>query len=147
MDSHNSDESQQQFLVEREHFNPSMSFQPPIESKHSGPGIASFIISLVSLLGYIAIVAIAGALIGPYLNPSGTGLDGSPGRELATHLGTLFIIVIVLILSNLIGTLLGITGVILKNRKKVFAIIGLIMNSIILVIPVAYFVIIVISST
>jgi hypothetical protein len=28
-------------------------FQPPVKLKHSGPGIASFIMSLVSLIGYV----------------------------------------------------------------------------------------------
>ncbi|HEY2493009.1 MAG TPA: hypothetical protein VGI33_08870 [Paenibacillus sp.] len=147
MDSHNPHDSQQQTIVDNEHYNSTMSFQSPIELKHSGPGIASFIISLVSLLGYIAIVAIAGALIGPYLEPNGNGFIGSPSREMVTNIGTLGIVVIVFLLSNLIGVILGIIGVALKNRKKVFAIIGLIMNSIVLVVLIAFFVISIISAT
>ncbi|MGF7046616.1 putative Tic20 family protein [Paenibacillus sp. DS2015] len=147
MDSHESHDIQQQPYVENEHFNPTLSFQPPLQLKHSGPGIASLIISLVSLLGYIVIVAVAGAIIGPYLDSSGTGFVGSPTRDLVTNLTTLGIILIVMLLSNLVGTLLGIIGVSLKNRKKVLAIMGLILNSIILVIIAAFFVISVISAT
>lgn len=50
----NQDPNLQKPAASEEHpvFSESPVFQPPVKLKHSGPGIASFIMSLVSLIGY-----------------------------------------------------------------------------------------------
>lgn len=97
--------------------------------KHSGPGIASFVIGLVALLGYIltfflATIALSGAI--------GTLTQPMQVEELALHpavlLASLFILVCLVL--NLAGLILGVIGLVLKKRKKVFPIIGTILNGI-----------------
>lgn len=133
-------EPQQPNVEEGSFFNPNLS-DTPIRLKHSGPGIASFVLCMVSLLGYIATVALIGALISPYLNLT------SPDEEAIQKLGLAFLLVILFILMNVIGIVLGIVGISLKKRKKIFAILGLIINGVIVLSIAAFFVIAVVSST
>lgn len=106
--------------------------QPEPMRKHSGPGIASFIISLVTIIGYIACVAIIGAIISPYLGPD--GMLNLPQVEDIQGITLAAFFFLLLILINVIGVILGIVGVAIKNRKKVFSIIGLIINAIIVLV-------------
>ncbi|WP_458460829.1 hypothetical protein [Paenibacillus sp.] len=108
---------------------PADSERPPMGPlKHSGPGIASFVIGLVAIVGYILIFFIASMT----LNNSIGVLSPLQAEELALHpavvLASLSILVCLII--NLAGGILGIIGLVLKNRKKVFAIIGTILNGI-----------------
>ncbi|MCM3131531.1 hypothetical protein M3629_01965 [Paenibacillus polysaccharolyticus] len=99
--------------------------------KHSGPGIASFVVGLVGLLGHI----VTFVLMSLALNNSIELLGSSISREeLAFHpavvLGSLaFLVCLVL---NLIGLILGIVGLALKNRRKVFAVIGTILSGLLI---------------
>ncbi|WP_438349585.1 hypothetical protein ACP8HI_02595 [Paenibacillus sp. FA6] len=116
----------------------------PIPLKHSGLGIASFVLAIVSLLGYIASVALIGAKISPYLN--GEGLPAS-SEELFQIVGGVVLLALLFVLLNVIGFVLGIIGVVLKNRMKIFAIFGLIMNGVIVLCLALLFIIIVINAT
>ncbi|MED5016858.1 hypothetical protein P9847_06015 [Paenibacillus chibensis] len=106
--------------------------QPPQHTpqlkRHSGPGIASFIISLVSMLAYIVSVGAMGAIFSSSLN--GEGLSWSDSST--TGVTIITIILIGLFAANLIGIVLGIVGLVLRNRKKIFAILGLSLNTIII---------------
>lgn len=105
-------------------------FQPPVKLKHSGPGIASFIMSLVSLIGYIISAIMVINLFAHFsqyqtINP-----------EIALQqTGTVMLPFIFLgsLLLNCSGLVVGIIGIALKNRKKAFAITGLIINALIIV--------------
>lgn len=138
-----SNEPQQPSSTEESFFNPILS-DTPVLLKHSGPGIASFVLSMVSLLGYIVSVAVVGALISPIVNVESNTVTN---EDVVQKLGIAGLVVILFILMNVIGLILGIVGVSLKNRKKIFAILGLILNGIILLSLASFFVIAVISST
>ncbi|MGN7358189.1 hypothetical protein ACTHPF_14835 [Paenibacillus sp. SAF-054] len=101
---------------------------PPQFIRHSGPGIASFIISLVSMLAYIVSVAAMGAIFSSSLN--GDGLSWSDSST--TGVTVITILLIGLFAANIIGVILGIIGLVLRNRKKIFAILGLSLNTIII---------------
>lgn len=97
--------------------------------KHSGPGIASFVIGLVALLGYIltfflAAIALSGVI--------GTLTTPAQVEEIVLHpavlLSSLFILVCLVL--NFAGLILGVIGLVLKKRKKVFPIIGTVLNGI-----------------
>ncbi|OMF16849.1 hypothetical protein BK131_02320 [Paenibacillus amylolyticus] len=104
--------------------------QPMAPLKHSGPGIASFVIGLVAVVGYILIFFIAAMA----LNDSIEVLTPLQAEELALHPAVILasLSILVCLILNLAGGILGIIGLILKNRKKVFAIIGTLLNGIII---------------
>ncbi|PQP82466.1 hypothetical protein C0Q44_13570 [Paenibacillus sp. PCH8] len=106
---------------------------PPMDRlKHSGPGIASFVIGLVSIVGYILIFFIAAMA----LNDSIGILTPLQAEELALHPAVLLasLSILVCLILNLAGVILGIIGLVLSNRKKVFAIVGTILNGIMILI-------------
>jgi hypothetical protein len=88
--------------------------------KHSGRGIASFVIAItvgvlyLSVLGLMVILA----AIAPEL---------TQGRPAMLHIFTAMMLVGVF--ANVVGVVLGISGVCQKNRKKLFAVLGLVLNS------------------
>lgn len=95
--------------------------------KHSGPGIASFIMGLVSFFGYIiatVLVSVAAANV----------LD-SPEELFESYFiqqGSAIAGVLILVLTfavNLVALILGIVGLTMKNRKKVFAILGTVFSA------------------
>ncbi|WP_105619956.1 DUF6142 family protein [Vallitalea okinawensis] len=98
---------------------PTFGFQEEVkELKHSGPGIASFIISLVCIILLVVLFGVA------LISESGElALDEEEAMYLV--LGLVGIIDGIL---NIIGVGLGIFGIVQKNRKRVFPIIGLIIN-------------------
>ncbi|USB32422.1 hypothetical protein [Paenibacillus sp. YPG26] len=103
---------------------------PPLDpnTKHSGPGIASFVVSLLALIAYIAAVAIV-------LDTSrGLIISGVPvtNEIIMNHAGFMVagLIVLAAIILTLTGSVLGIIGLALKNRKKLFAILGVIICAI-----------------
>lgn len=95
--------------------------------QHSGPGIASFVIALVTFIGYAITFVVVGKQASSILSESNSGINESAGTFM-------FLGVTVLILAavNVIGAVVGIIGLTLRNRRKVFAVIGTIINAIIL---------------
>ncbi|PYE52590.1 hypothetical protein HUB98_25695 [Paenibacillus barcinonensis] len=105
--------------------------QPPVPLKHSGPGIASFIVGLVGLIGHI----ITFVLVSLALYSSLELLDSSIGREeLAFHPAIVLasLAFLACLILNLAGIILGVIGLVLKNRRKVFAIIGTVLNGLLI---------------
>jgi hypothetical protein len=102
------------------------------QPKHSGVGVASFILSLVSVIGtigaFIAASMMASALAGdPTAAASGdmSHLDeGTLGRFIVVA-GLMFLFVV----TALIGAVLGLVGLFQKRRRKLFPILGLAFNS------------------
>ncbi|WP_433943902.1 hypothetical protein [Paenibacillus sp. SN-8-1] len=96
----------------------------PDPNKHSGPGIASFVVSLLAFIAYIAAIMIV-------LNTSRDLINsGLPvtNEVILNHFGFMVagLIVLAAIVLTLVGSILGIIGLALKNRKKLFAILGII---------------------
>jgi hypothetical protein len=89
---------------------------------HSGVGIASFIGGIVSLLMFIAAIGVATAAVA-----------GSPrGREPSpTVVMTSGLLIVGAGLIALIGAGLGIGACCQTERKKVFGVIGLVINSVV----------------
>ncbi|GAB6988435.1 hypothetical protein [Paenibacillus pini] len=123
---------------------PYSTFIPPIVLKHSGPGLASFVISLVTLLGYIISVAVMGSIIAPYINGDNTL---SPDSKSVFGIGVVVIIILAFVVINIVGVVLGIVGTVMKQRKRFFAVIGLILNSFIVLGIGGFFVFALIYST
>ncbi|MCI0362795.1 MAG: hypothetical protein L0Y44_11635 [Phycisphaerales bacterium] len=101
---------------------PSYAVQPTL--KHSGLGIASFIISMVVGLGEIAAVIFVGVM--ETSNPGGVADDSPMAAMLGLSMcgGALL---------ALVGAVLGLIGAVLRDRRKVFAILGLAFNACIIV--------------
>ncbi|MEC0126841.1 hypothetical protein [Paenibacillus pabuli] len=97
--------------------------------KHSGPGIASFVIGLVSIIGCILTIFMATLAIN---NSIGIVTTPIQVEEIALHPAVVLasLSILVCLVLNLAGLILGVIGLVLKNRKKVFAIIGTLLNGI-----------------
>jgi hypothetical protein len=119
---------QRNFATSPSYPGPVQGGQPIQITKHSGPGIASFILSLVAFMGYILAtvfitVAAANVLESPeelfqeYFMQQGSAIGG-------------ILLFFLAALLNLTALILGIVGLSTKNRKKVFAILGTIFSAI-----------------
>jgi hypothetical protein len=110
-------------------FSESPAFTPVPPRKHSGPGIASFILAMVMGLLYVGMIVAAIAVVVPHVqaNQSLTPQDfqklGLQSPLIMIGMGMLAAIV-----GNIIGLVLGIIGLLQKERKKGFAIAGTVMN-------------------
>ncbi|SFE51686.1 hypothetical protein SAMN04487969_103171 [Paenibacillus algorifonticola] len=109
-------------------------FQPSQPLKHSGLGIASFIMAIASIiLGVISIIMFFAA-IGSAISTGNEYLledpayiedmiTGSAGSFMASGVA-----VVISVGITFVGLILGIIGACSKQRRKVFAIIGIILN-------------------
>ena len=94
--------------------------EPPAPS-HSGPGIASFAIGILAGLALFIALGVVAVLY----NQSPGGLDEkSPTAILAG------LLIIGLCLVHLLGVGLGIGGLVQKDRRKVFSVLGLAINGV-----------------
>jgi hypothetical protein len=105
-----------------------MQIGQPLTSKHSGLGIASFIISL--LTGILMCVAIGGATI---LQAS----SGGAIRSNTTVMAILGLFILALIFACLVALGLGIGALFQKNRKRVFGVLGIVISAATIVIWIA----------
>jgi hypothetical protein len=137
-------ELQQPSFQEKSLFNSMNSVATPRVFKHSGPGIASFVLSMLSLLGYIASVALLGAIVSPSFNVESLN---SPSKELIQILGSVVLLLLLFVILNVIGLILGIVGSVLKNRRKLFSVLGLIINGVILLCIASFFIYAVVNAT
>ena len=95
---------------------------PPMAEKHSGIGIAAFVIGILVLIMICITFAVAGGT-------SGMSTYSSSYDSLLTGIGLLACGTIAL---AVVGTVLGIVAVFQKNTRKVFGIIGLVLNALVL---------------
>lgn len=95
---------------------------PPVAQKHSGVGIASFVIGILSLIMVCITFIVAGG-------SGGVSEYSSSYESLMTGIGLLACGTIAL---TLVGVVLGIVGVAQKNVKKLFAILGLSANGLVM---------------
>ncbi len=101
--------------------------------KHSGPGIASFVLSLVAIALYVVFFVSAVGVVYS-IGSAGTTFDPYTATEeqmMSVGVGALVLIASLLgaAVLNLIGVILGIVGLVSKTRKKVFAVIGTALNA------------------
>jgi hypothetical protein len=99
--------------------------------KHSGFGIASFSISCIAFILIILIFVVSVYL--NIVNPDAFDEEG-PG---VIFIGAIMVLDIFLVL---IGTGLGITGILEKGKRKVFSVLGLVFNGVFLVLLVLSFI-------
>ncbi|OWR28052.1 hypothetical protein CDO73_19385 [Saccharibacillus sp. O23] len=98
--------------------------------KHSGLGIASFVLALIGILLFIVcIVAIIGT-VASMVDSTGqvANIESLENGNLLMAIGFAGFGILGAAILNLIGLILGIIGLVVKDRKKVFAIIGTILN-------------------
>ena len=92
--------------------------------KHSGPGIASFVIALLTLVCYTITFVYVGAQASSLMNEHNRLIADS--AEMIMYLG---LTMLILVAVNIIGAVTGIIGLTLRRRRKVFAVIGTIINA------------------
>ncbi|KAA2284581.1 hypothetical protein [Arenimonas fontis] len=86
-----------------------------MESKHSGLGIAAFVISLVAGIAIFAAIVVAGVMEAS--RPGGLD-ENSPEAVL------LGLVLIALLFMDVVALGLGIAGLFQRERRKIFAILG-----------------------
>lgn len=91
-----------------------------MEQKHSGLGIASFVISIICSLLIFVLFIIAGVI---ELSTPG-GIDEDSAQAIVIGLAIIFCV-----LGELVAVGLGIAAVCQDNRNKVFGILGLVFSS------------------
>ncbi len=102
--------------------------QSNVKLKHSGIGIASFVISII--VGVLIVILVMFAAVMEATTPG--GIDDESAEAVIVGL-----LIITLILADLVAMGLGIAGLVQKNRKKVFATLGTIFSSVAVVGTVA----------
>jgi len=105
------------------------------QPRQSGIGIASFVLSLVCILGLVIATVMFASSIQHYISLDGTVLSPEEIEERAMNDGAL-IGGVLLFLGALgigfVGLILGIIALALKGRRKVFAIIGTVLNGLVI---------------
>ncbi len=90
--------------------------------KHSGLGVASFVLALVAAVGLIVLIIAASAIsAGP------NGLDPRSAGAI-----TIGLLIFVCLFMALIGLGLGIAGIVQKRYRRLFAIIGTAINGLLI---------------
>jgi len=102
--------------------------------KFSGPGIASFILSLVAVVGYIAALALIISTAMDLVDQPAEAIAADLMQRSGTVLGVLLFLISGVL--DLVGLILGIVGLAIRNRRKVFAILGTIFS----VLPLVLFI-------
>jgi hypothetical protein len=93
----------------------------PADLPHSGCGIASFAISLAVALIILSAIIFAGIIRG--IN------GGAPERESPIIIGIIGLMMIIGGLGYVVGMALGIVGAADKSRRKIFAVLGIVLNT------------------
>ena len=112
-----------------------------MKDRHSRLGIASFVISLVTIVGYVILFIIIGSITRSLLKENG---------ELITHSSKVLIFlgssVLVLAFFNIIGVVMGIIGLTSQKQHKAFDMIGTIINAVIILVFMLFIAFIVVKS-
>ncbi len=108
-------------------YSPPQEFVPaqlahPTRQGHSGLGVASFLLGILASLGSIAVVVGAGIL------GSSGAINGEPAAAMIVGFS-----MIVVVMTTAFAAGLAVGGLVQKEKSKVFAIIGLIINSLLIV--------------
>ncbi|MFD0716431.1 hypothetical protein [Paenibacillus sp. GCM10027626] len=104
-----------------------------VPAKQSGLGIASFVLGIVSILAFVICLLVATSSIMDYISDdSKVILDV---EDVSANV-TLILSVLMMFGSlglSFIGLILGIIGACMKNRRKAFAIVGIVLNALLVV--------------
>ena len=96
-----------------------------VAEKHSGVGVASFVTSIIASTGMIFLYVVAA-----YMHvASGGGIDETSSGAMVLGL---FIMLFFIVLLISVG--LGIAGLVQKNTKKIFPLLGTIFSSVVFLI-------------
>ena len=100
--------------------------------KHSGPGIASFIVGLLSMLSIIIGIIVMAVGLTDYIDDNGVLLIPDP-NEFAADAAILAGILLYFLglLLSVVGIVLGIVGCVIRNRRRVFAVTGLVLSGLV----------------
>ncbi len=104
---------------------------PPV-LKHSGLGIASFILAIIAIVLVVALIIVTAVIAKDELADialSQGNLTEEQIKEFAPLLIVIFLTFFGSVILSLVGAILGIVGLLQKNRKKLFAILGTLLNS------------------
>lgn len=104
------------------------------EDRHSRMGIASFVIGILSILGIILFFVLVSSVASSAIGSDPQNFDPnslSPDSPLATTLFFLSLLFLGSILITVVGLGLGISGLIQRRRKKLFAALGTALNGLI----------------
>lgn len=112
-----------------------ISSQSDVPLKHSGLGIASFVMALVSIFSFVGITIALIAWVGntidfsTFLNAEGkpTMTEEELIDTITPILGYLVLFPLIFVVV-LIGLILGIVGLARRGTKKVFAVLGTVLN-------------------
>lgn len=108
---------------------PEITFIPPEDKKQSRLGITSFVLAVITLLGYIIMASLGTAMIEPYVTPDGLKQPTQDSLEAMTSLAAVFLVIVVI---NLVGLILGLVGSLSKKQKRSYSVIGAIINGVVL---------------
>lgn len=119
--------------------------QPDAPLRHSGLGIASFVMGLVGILGFIVVSAVVVSLISSSIDLTRlVDANGNPTmteEEVIAALTPILPYVIMyplIFVIHFVGLILGIVGLARAGYKKVFAIIGTVLNGLALLVTVLF---------
>jgi hypothetical protein len=107
-------------------YSPPQEFAPaqlahPTRQGHSGLGVASFRLGILAGLGCITVMAVAGIL------GSSGAINGEPAAAMIVGLS-----MIVVVMTTAFAAGLAVGGLVQKEKSRVFPIIGLIINSLLI---------------
>ncbi|MBW7477811.1 hypothetical protein K0T92_24170 [Paenibacillus oenotherae] len=121
----------------RESYPPAPNFNPvpemDIVKKQSKLGIASFILGLVSIIGFIVCIVLLSIVSVDYaaeLSNNGT-FDPETAESMVSNPSFILpiLLMFVFIGTSFVGLILGIVGACMKNTRKAFSIIGIVLNA------------------
>jgi hypothetical protein len=99
---------------------PQWTQQPPAQS---GVGVASFVLAVIGGIALVSLVVVAGVME----TQTPGGMDEESPQAIAVGMG-----ILVGLVMNVVGVVLGIVAVLQHDRKKVFGVLGLVFNALIL---------------
>jgi len=100
--------------------------ETPGRRKHSGPGIVSFILSLLMVVLFIGIIVAFAAKASDAIDELGqVDIERLQNETSFVFYGMGMLGAVV---GNIVGLVLGIIGLAQKNRNKVFAVLGTVFN-------------------
>jgi hypothetical protein len=102
------------------------------ENRQSRMGLASFILAIIAVVGVVVLIVISATLVSsaPGFDPNSPQID--PESAAFGALALVGFGILACLLVNLVGLGLGVAGVIQRRRKKLFAILGLVFNGLVL---------------
>lgn len=96
------------------------------DKRHSALGIASFVIAILTVIGYLISFGTVGLRAASILN------DNNNATGSAESIMLLGLSVLILVAVNIVGGVIGILGLTRRHTRKIFAAIGTIVNGVIL---------------